>query len=138
MIVQLVHRPEGASPAKRISAMAELYPPVEPYEMGMLDAGDGNKLGWRTCGPSGEPAVMAHGAQGRAARRTCAAAQTHDQRSCARGSMALRRRAASSLSMRRKVVLTRSIVSGSSTIPSSVWLHASRRCCRFSRARAVG
>jgi hypothetical protein len=61
-----------------------------------------------------------------------------DQRSCARGSPTRARRAASSLSMRRKVVLMRSIVSGSSTIPSSVRLHASRRCCRFSRARAVG
>ena len=53
MIVQLVHRPEGASPAKRIPAMAELYPPVEPYEMGMLDAGDGNKLAGK---PAARPA----------------------------------------------------------------------------------
>jgi proline iminopeptidase len=34
--------------------MAELYAPIEPYEMGMLDVGDGNELGRQTCGPSGD------------------------------------------------------------------------------------
>lgn len=33
--------------------MAELYPPVEPYEMGMLDVGDGNEL---DCKPAARPA----------------------------------------------------------------------------------
>ena len=42
--------------------MAGLYPPIEPYETGMLDVGDGNQVYWETCGnPSGKPAVMVHG-----------------------------------------------------------------------------
>ena len=45
--------------------MAELYPPIEPYENGMLDVGDGNQVYWETCGnPSGKPAVMVHGGPG--------------------------------------------------------------------------
>ena len=45
--------------------MAELYPPIEPYEQGMLDVGDGNQVYWETCGnPSGKPAVMVHGGPG--------------------------------------------------------------------------
>ncbi|MDX6331041.1 MAG: proline iminopeptidase, partial [Streptomycetaceae bacterium] len=30
--------------------MAELYPPIEPYEHGMLDTGDGNLVYWEVCG----------------------------------------------------------------------------------------
>ncbi len=45
--------------------MAELYPPVEPYEHGMLDVGDGNHVYWETCGnPAGKPAVVVHGGPG--------------------------------------------------------------------------
>ena len=45
--------------------MAELYPPIEPYDHGMLDAGDGNQVYWETCGnPDGKPAVMVHGGPG--------------------------------------------------------------------------
>jgi pimeloyl-ACP methyl ester carboxylesterase len=45
--------------------MAGLYPPIEPYETGMLDVGDGNQVYWETCGnPSGKPAVMVHGGPG--------------------------------------------------------------------------
>ena len=45
--------------------MAELFPPVEPYEHGMLDVGDGNRVYWETCGnPDGKPAVMVHGGPG--------------------------------------------------------------------------
>lgn len=45
--------------------MAELYPPIEPYETVMLDVGDGNTVCWETCGnPSGKPAVMVHGGPG--------------------------------------------------------------------------
>ena len=40
--------------------MAELYPPIEPYENGMLDVGDGNQVYWESCGnPSGKPAIVA-------------------------------------------------------------------------------
>ncbi|MDR2984941.1 MAG: prolyl aminopeptidase [Nocardiopsaceae bacterium] len=45
--------------------MTELYPPVEPYDHGMLDVGDGNQIYWETCGnPDGKPAVMVHGGPG--------------------------------------------------------------------------
>jgi len=45
--------------------MADLYPELEPYERGMLDAGDGNLLYWETCGnPRGKPAVVLHGGPG--------------------------------------------------------------------------
>ncbi|GLW10906.1 proline iminopeptidase [Microtetraspora sp. NBRC 13810] len=42
-----------------------LYPPVEPYESGLLDVGDGNHVYWEVCGdPGGKPAVMLHGGPG--------------------------------------------------------------------------
>jgi proline iminopeptidase len=45
--------------------MAELYPEIEPYDQGMLDAGDGNLVYWETSGnPDGKPAVMVHGGPG--------------------------------------------------------------------------
>jgi proline iminopeptidase len=45
--------------------MAELYPPVEPYETGMLDVGDGHQMYWETVGnPAGLPAVFLHGGPG--------------------------------------------------------------------------
>lgn len=41
------------------------YPPVEPYDSGLLDVGDGNQLYWETCGaPEGKPAVFLHGGPG--------------------------------------------------------------------------
>ncbi len=45
--------------------MTELYPAIDPYEHGMLDVGDGNRLYWETCGnPRGKPAVVLHGGPG--------------------------------------------------------------------------
>lgn len=45
--------------------MAEPYPPVEPYDQGMLDVGDGNLVFWEVCGnPDGRPAVVVHGGPG--------------------------------------------------------------------------
>jgi proline iminopeptidase len=42
-----------------------MYPAIEPYETGLLDAGDGNVLYWETCGnPSGKPALVLHGGPG--------------------------------------------------------------------------
>jgi proline iminopeptidase len=42
-----------------------LYPEIEPYEHGMLDVGDGNRVYWEVCGnPEGKPAVMLHGGPG--------------------------------------------------------------------------
>jgi proline iminopeptidase len=42
-----------------------LYPETEPYESGMLDAGDGNLVYWEACGnPGGKPAIVLHGGPG--------------------------------------------------------------------------
>jgi proline iminopeptidase len=42
-----------------------VYPPIEPYDHGMLEVGDGNAVYWETCGnPDGKPAVVVHGGPG--------------------------------------------------------------------------
>lgn len=42
-----------------------LYPPIEPYDSGLLDVGDGDRIYWEVCGnPEGKPAVMVHGGPG--------------------------------------------------------------------------
>ncbi|MFC4122140.1 prolyl aminopeptidase [Nonomuraea zeae] len=42
-----------------------MYPPIEPYEHGMLDTGDGNLVYWEVCGnPEGKPALVVHGGPG--------------------------------------------------------------------------
>lgn len=43
----------------------QLYPEIEPYETGTLDAGDGHTLYWERVGtPGTKPAVMLHGGPG--------------------------------------------------------------------------
>ncbi len=45
--------------------MAELYPPSEPHDQGMLDVGDGNLVYWEARGnPAGKPALIVHGGPG--------------------------------------------------------------------------
>ena len=45
--------------------MTVLYPAIEPYDHGMLDVGDGNRVYWEVCGnPNGKPAVVLHGGPG--------------------------------------------------------------------------
>ncbi len=45
--------------------MRERYPEIEPYDCGMLEAGDGNRVYWETCGnPDGKPALVLHGGPG--------------------------------------------------------------------------
>lgn len=42
-----------------------LYPEVEPYDNGMLDAGDGHTIYWEVCGnPTGKPVIVLHGGPG--------------------------------------------------------------------------
>lgn len=42
-----------------------MYPPIEAYDSGMLDVGDGNRVYWETSGnPDGVPAVALHGGPG--------------------------------------------------------------------------
>jgi proline iminopeptidase len=45
--------------------VADLYPPIEPYDRGMLGVGDGNLVYWEVCGnPDGKPALVIHGGPG--------------------------------------------------------------------------
>lgn len=45
--------------------VSAMYPPIEPYEHGMLDVGDGHQVYWECCGnPDGKPAVFLHGGPG--------------------------------------------------------------------------
>jgi proline iminopeptidase len=44
---------------------ARLYPEIDPYETGMLDVSDGQRLYWEQVGnPDGKPAVVLHGGPG--------------------------------------------------------------------------
>lgn len=44
---------------------ASVYPAIEPFDHGMLDVGDGNRVYWEVCGnPHGKPAVVLHGGPG--------------------------------------------------------------------------
>jgi proline iminopeptidase len=43
----------------------ERYPKIEPYETGVLDAGDGHRVYWEVCGnPNGKTAIVLHGGPG--------------------------------------------------------------------------
>jgi proline iminopeptidase len=45
-----------------MTELRALYPPIEPYETGMLDVGDGHQIYWERCGRRGaKPAVFLHG-----------------------------------------------------------------------------
>lgn len=45
--------------------MGDFFPPIEPYESGMLDVGDGHHMYWETCGnPLGQPVLYLHGGPG--------------------------------------------------------------------------
>jgi proline iminopeptidase len=45
--------------------LRSLYPPIEPYETGMLDVGDGHSIYYERCGtPGAKPAVFLHGGPG--------------------------------------------------------------------------
>nr|BFD85437.1 prolyl aminopeptidase [Streptomyces sp. Xyl84] len=70
-----------------------LYPEIEPYDHGLLDVGDGNRVHWEVCGnPHGKPALMLHGGPGSGCtpghRRYCDPARYRivvlDQRGCGR------------------------------------------------------
>lgn len=45
--------------------MRDFYPPVQPYDSGLLDVGDGQHVYWETSGnPGGKPVVFLHGGPG--------------------------------------------------------------------------
>ena len=73
--------------------VTEPHPPIEPYEHGWLDVGDGNRVYWEVCGnPDGKPALVVHGGPGSGCstgmRRAFDAARYRvvlfDQRGCGR------------------------------------------------------
>src|SRR5215207_1243133 len=75
------------------SGVDDLYQPVEPYDFGELEVGDGQTLYWETVGtPQGLPAVWLHGGPGSGstadARRhfdpSAYRAVLFDQRGCGR------------------------------------------------------
>ncbi|HEY0270859.1 MAG TPA: prolyl aminopeptidase [Sphingomonas sp.] len=46
-------------------SLRTLYPPIEPYDSGLLDVGDGHHVYWERAGtPGGIPAVFLHGGPG--------------------------------------------------------------------------
>jgi proline iminopeptidase len=48
-----------------MTALRTFYPPIEPYESGMLDVGDGHFIHFERCGTrGGKPAVLLHGGPG--------------------------------------------------------------------------
>lgn len=45
--------------------MSDLFAPIEPYDAGLLDVGDGQRIYWESCGnPHGKPALYLHGGPG--------------------------------------------------------------------------
>jgi proline iminopeptidase len=51
--------------ALRGPEMAQLYQAIEPYDHGMLDVSDGNRIYWELCGnPHGKAALVLHGGPG--------------------------------------------------------------------------
>ncbi|APU15637.1 MULTISPECIES: prolyl aminopeptidase [Actinoalloteichus] len=71
--------------------MTEHSPPIEPYDEGLLDVGDGNHLAWAVGGnPDGKPLLIVHGGPGsgrsRGLSRYCDPARYRvvlfDQRGC--------------------------------------------------------
>ncbi len=45
--------------------MAHRYPPIEPFDRGLLDVGDGQRIGWEVSGnPAGKPVLALHGGPG--------------------------------------------------------------------------
>lgn len=54
-----------AAGANQPQPLRTLYPPIEPFEAGLLDVGDGHGVYWEQCGnPEGTPAVFLHGGPG--------------------------------------------------------------------------
>ncbi|MGW4369766.1 prolyl aminopeptidase [Nocardia takedensis] len=52
------------------SAAPQRFPAVEPYDSGLLDVGDGNRICWESSGnPEGRTALVVHGGHGNGGRR---------------------------------------------------------------------
>ena len=48
-----------------MAGTVDRFPPIEPYDTGMMDAGDGHRVCWETSGnPTGTPVLILHGGPG--------------------------------------------------------------------------
>ena len=52
-------RLRDSGPCGMLERVVELFPPVEPYEHGLLDVGDGNLVYWEACGTRTASAIRA-------------------------------------------------------------------------------
>lgn len=60
-----LRKPYDVVDGATITPERELYPPIEPYDTGMLDVGDGNSVYYEQSGnPDGQPAIFLHGGPG--------------------------------------------------------------------------
>ena len=58
---------EGGGPPTPVAerSVTSFYPPIEPYQQGLLEVGDGQQIYWEECGnPDGRPVVYLHGGPG--------------------------------------------------------------------------
>jgi proline iminopeptidase len=54
-----------ATGGEEMTKLRTLYPPIEPFEIGILDVGDGHRIYWERAGTKGaKPAVFLHGGPG--------------------------------------------------------------------------
>ncbi|MCH6160722.1 prolyl aminopeptidase [Streptomyces marispadix] len=61
-MLTVVPNPASRKGCRKVNS---LHPPIEPYDHGMLDVGDGNRIYWEVCGnPDGKPALVVHGGPG--------------------------------------------------------------------------
>lgn len=84
---------EGGCRRAYYAHLVEPYPLIEPYDSGLLDVGDGNRIHWEICGnPGGKPALVVHGGPGSGAGAgsrslfdpDCYRVVFFDQRGCGR------------------------------------------------------
>ncbi len=52
------------------SKAQQRFPEIDPYDRGLLEVADGNRIYWETSGnPHGRPALVVHGGPGSGGRR---------------------------------------------------------------------
>ncbi|MEU8621086.1 prolyl aminopeptidase [Streptomyces sp. NPDC048623] len=57
--------PESPPEPPPVRETRPLFPPLDPYDEGLLDVGDGNHVHWSVAGnPDGKPALIVHGGPG--------------------------------------------------------------------------
>src|SRR6478609_10920763 len=63
--LRMAYRTSCSQGAHRMTELRQPYPPIDPYETGMLDVGDGHRIYYERSGtPGAKPAVFLHGGPG--------------------------------------------------------------------------